>query len=361
MIQWVVCDPATGVPLDSLPGLRLESSLPCYVGRGDTINVSIPIMGKNGRNLPLCWLDSTDPNRAVLVAHYDDDAQTVLWAGPITYRSYGSGPLVKLSAQSVDGWLATQQTSEVDAPYSVVDRDQCLILADFLAVAALAFHGRVDVFTSGITQSAMVADTEDKTCSTTIATLMGLTDGPEYRIGWEWDADGALVMVATVAQRIGTTLPAVLLSGVEWERTDDYSAGKGATKVTATATNSGAIRNQSSVQADDLLAAGYLPVEYRYTPDTGETSIELLASAAAAKLAAIKRGTTGISLTFHPDGPYRINRDIQVGDVFEADLDNPDLPEVRASLTARMLGFVAEADRVSGEIVKITPVIEEVA
>ena len=58
------------------------------------------------------------------------------------------------------------------------------------------------------------------------------------------------------------------------------------------------------------------------------------------------------------DGPVRINRDIRVGDVFEADLANPDMPEVAATLTARMLGFVAEADRTSGEIVRITPVLE---
>ena len=39
-------------------------------------------------------------------------------------------------------------------------------------------------------------------------------------------------------------------------------------------------------------------------------------------------------------------------------LANPDMPEVAATLTARMLGFVAEADRTSGEIVRITPVLE---
>ena len=65
--------------------------------------------------------------------------------------------------------------------------------------------------------------------------------------------------------------------------------------------------------------------EYRYTPDTGITSTQLLGEHAAGQLPTLQQGTVGISLEFHPDGPVRINRDIRVGDVFEADLVNPDM------------------------------------
>ena len=352
VIQWVTCDPATGAVIESLPGLRLESSLPCYVGRGDSVKVSLPVQQRPAR-----WRIATEPNRTVLVAHYDDADQTILWAGPITYREYGSGPYITLTAESVDGWLATQYTgTRLGAPYSVINRDRSLILADMLAPAVADFHGEANVTLSGVTQSLTVADTEDKTCATVAASIMAL--GVEYRIGWRWDTAGQLVLVATVAPRIGAVTPAILLSSVEWTLTQDYSSDRGATIVTAVATTSGSIRNQATVQADTLIAAGYLRSEYRYTPDTGVTSTALLAEHAAGKLPVMQQGTVGVSLTFHPDGPVRINRDIRVGDVFEADLANPDMPEVAATLTARMLGFVAEADRTSGEIVRITPVLE---
>ena len=353
MIQWVTCDPATGQVIESLPGLRLESSLPSYVGRGDTVKVSLPVTQRPAR-----WQIATEPNRAVLVAHYDDAEQTILWAGPITSREYGSGPSITITAQSVDGWLDTQYTgTAVAAPYSVVDRDQSLILADLLSPAAANFHGRVDVTLSQVRRALTITDGEDKTCASAAATLMGLLGGPEYTIRWEWDSLGALVCVVTVAGRIGATAPAVLLTGLEWTRSDDYSAGKGATIVTAVATAGGSIRNQARRTADALLAAGYLPVEYRYTPDTGVTSTLLLGQHADGKIATISQGTIGVAITFHPDGPIRIGRDLQVGDVIEADLANPDMPEIATTMTARMVGFVADADRTSGEIVKITPVL----
>ncbi len=353
MIEWVACDPASGQVIESLPGLRLESSLPSYVGRGDTIKVALPVTQRPAR-----WMIATEPARVVLVAHYDDEDQTILWAGPVTYREYGSGPYITMTAQSVDGWLDTQYTgTAVAAPYSVIDRDQCLILADLLSPAAAQFHGRVDISLSGVPRSLTILDSEDKTCASAATTLMGMAGGPEYAIGWEWDSSGALVCVVTIAGRIGAETPAVLLTGLEWQRTDDYAPGKGATIVTAVATSDGAIRNQATRAATDLLAAGYLPIEHRYTPDTGITSTLLLGQHADGKLAAIRQGTSAISLSFHPDSPIRIGRDLRVGDMIEADLSNPDMPEATATLTARMLGFVADADRTSGEIIKITPIL----
>lgn len=355
MIQWVTCDPATGQVIESLPGLRLDSSLPCYVGRGDTIKASLPITQRPAR-----WKLATEANRAVLVAHYDDDAQTILWAGPVSYREYGSGPYITLTAQSVDGWLASQYTgTRIAKPYSVTNRDRSLILADMLAPIATDFHGTVNVTLSGVTQSLTVTDSEDKTCAAVAQMMMSL--GVEYKTEWVWDAQGCLCSVVTVAPRIGTVRPDVLLSKLEWTYSEDYSAGKGATIVTAVATNTGSIRNQATVQADALISAGYLRTEYRYTPDTGVTSTALLGEHAAGRLPAMQQGTVGVSIAFHPDGPYLINRDLRVGDVIQADLINPDMPEVDATLTARMLGFVAEADRISGEIVKITPVLQEAA
>lgn len=352
MIQWVACDPATGVVIESLPGLRLESSLPCYVGKGDNVNLSLPVTQRPAR-----WELATEPDRVVLVAHHDDDAQTILWAGLCTYREYGSDPLIRLTAQSVDGWLASQYTGTAVAAQYSATKDHCRVLADMLAPAAAAFHGRMAVIDSGTSLTYTVNDSDDKTCADAAAYLMSLGYA-EYRISWEWDVLGALVCVVTVAPHIGTTEPAVLLSRVTWAKSEDFSAGKGATRVTATATTSGSIRNQAASVATDLEAAGYVPVEYRATPNTGVTSTLLLGVWAAAQLAAMRGGTVGIQISFHPDNPALIGREFQVGDVIEVDLENPDMPEVTQTMVGRMVGWTAEADRGSGEITKITPVLE---
>lgn len=354
MIQWIVCDPATGDVIESLPGLRLESSLPSYVGRGDRVSVSLPVTQRPAR-----WQIATEPNRVILVAHHDDDPQTVLWAGPIQTVEYGSGPSIAITAISADGYAASLYTGTRLGLYSVTNRDQSLILADLLAPVAADMHGRVDVTLSGVTRSLTITDTQDKTLADAASTLMGLSGGPEYRIGWEWDATGRLVCVITVAARIGSTQPAVLLSRVEWTKTVDYSAGKGAPIVTAVATNSGAVRNQATRRNQALLDAGYLPVEYRYNPDTGVTSTLLLGQHADSKLLALQGGTIGVAITFHPDNPLILGRDFRVGDVIEVDMENPDMPEINQTMTGRMIGWVAEADRRSGEITKITPILAE--
>ena len=70
-------------------------------------------------------------------------------------------------------------------------------------------------------------------------------------------------------------------------------------------------------------------------------------------------GLLGLSARFHPDNPNLIGRDFRVGDVIEVDVENPDMPEVTQTMVGRMIGWVAEADRKSGEITKITPVLAE--
>lgn len=352
-LQWVACDPGTGKVIESLPGMRLESSLPSYVGRGDQITLSVPVTKR-----PKDWATAFEPNRAVLVCHFDDSAQTILWAGPVVKRSYGSGDSIQVVADSVDGWLDRNQVGTLIGAYNATGRDQSLILADLLAPAAAYFHGHVDVALSGVVRDLAIADSEDKTLATAINTLMGLDGGPEYRIDWEWDSQGCLVCVPTVAARIGSVRPSVLLSGVEWTRTDDYTSGAGATIVTATATNSGTTRPQTTWTASDLLTAGYLPVEVRYSPDATNAAA-VLDDYASAKLYATRQGTSSIEITFRPDNTAMVNRDFHVGDVIAVDLENPDMPEVASTMLARMLGWTAQADRDSGEITRITPVFEQ--
>lgn len=350
-IQWEACDPSTGEVIEVLPGVCLESSLPNYVGRGDKVSLSMPAVKR-----PTRWQLATEPNRVVLVARYDDADQTVLWAGPASSMQCGSAALIKFSAVSVDDWLDQQYTGTVfDGPYSVIDRDRALILADMLAPIAAEFNGTINVTPCGTSQSLTVTDAEDKTCADVVKTMMQL--GLEYKVEWGWD-HGALKSVITVGPRIGAYRGQVLLSNIEWELTKDASKGKGATIVTTTATNSGKIRNQATAKATELLAAGYLPTEHRYSPDSGTQSTDFLAENAAAKLSQIKTGTSSLSMTFHPDSPYLIGRDLQLGDSFEVDLANPDIPEIAQSRTVRMVGWVAEASKKTGQIVKITPVLD---
>ena len=53
-------------------------------------------------------------------------------------------------------------------------------------------------------------------------------------------------------------------------------------------------------------------------------------------------------------------RDFEIGDTVEVDLYNPNLPEVNTKLRARLLGWSADPDPVSGHILKIRPILQGV-
>lgn len=354
-IHWVAVEPATGAVIEELPGLRVTSSVPTMIGQSaGNVSVELPLTDR----LPARWELATEPFRTVIVAAFDDPDQTVLWAGTVINRRAGSGSTIRLTMVDVPGWLGRRYVP--DGTFTGTEQTAIMRWLG-LDLLASRFHGQVDEIVTGVTLDRTYADTADKTRLDAMKDLMRVIDGPEWAVFWRWEAS-RLVCVPTVAQRLGRRSidgqPAVVFDRLDWDCSEDWTDGKGATIVTGVATREGDQRVQVTRSADDLIAAGYLEVEHRWTPDTGSTSETVIASYVDAKLAAIRRGTRTYDVAVVlADTDLVLGRDAGLGDDVAFDLSNPDRPELGGSLLGRLIGWVAEPDRVSGQIVKVTPVL----
>lgn len=353
-IHWVVCDPKTGNVIESLPGLRVTSSLPKTIGRGGTATFELPITDR----LPARWELATEPNRVVLAAHYDDDPQTPLWVGIVYQRRRGSGPTISIGCEQIEDWLGHGRYMP-NVTYS--NTDQATIMRDIVSTDVLAaFYGDDDTILTGVNRDRAYAAADDKTRLAAAQDLMSVINGCEFTIRWRWE-QGRLFCVPTVAQRIGRPAPAegptFVLARMEWSQTNDYTDGKGATIVTGIATRQGDERVQVTRSDDVLIGAGYLPTEYRWQPDTGSVDSGVIDGYVEQRLADIRLGTTTLAVTAHVGDLIVGGPNVDVGDDIGLDLTNPDLGYAE-SVTARMVGWSAQPDPVSGEITKITPILQ---
>lgn len=355
MIQWAAYDPATGVCIAELPGLRVTSSLSQIIGRGDPATVELPITDR----LPTNWATATTPNRTVIAAVIDQGGMSpqdspVLWAGFVDRRAYGSGPHIDLRLAPPEDWLdrayiGTQTFEQVP--------DTTIMRGLGLDAVAAAFHGDVTVEAVGqVRDRTSYTSDQDKTRLTAMQELMAVIDGPEFVLGWRIDSQGRLCLTARTAPMLGRRTPTVLLSPVEWELVEDYSDGKGATIFTGVATREGDDRVTVTRYASALLAAGYLAVERRWSPDTGATSATVIAEYVEEARASQSEGTRIYTVAGRIEDVMP-GRDLQPGDDIAVDLSNPDLPGTGGQMTMRTLGWVADPDPVSGEIVQIKPVL----
>jgi len=366
-IHWMAVEPSTGLPIEELPGLRMQSTLPTIMGRsGGQVAVQLPIKDR----LPDRWELATEPARTCLVAMFDDDQQTVAWAGTVIRRTRGSGPTIDLELTDVPGWL--ERTTRVpDLTFGTYDGegnptgpgvDQTTIARALgLDAAALAFHGQVAQIASGRLRHRKYEAAADKTRLSALQELSAVIDGPEWFIDWRWDSTGALVCVPTVADRVGRAAVGQqpeTFSKVEWSIVEDYSEGRGATIVTGVAPNEGETRVVVTRQDDALLNAGYLPIEYRYQPDTGSVSESIITDYVTAKLGEVRLGTDTHSLSIPlPDLDIIPGRDVTIGDDVAVDLTNPDLPALDHTFTGRLIGWVLQPDSDTGQATALLPVL----
>lgn len=353
-IHAVACDPKTGYVIESLPGLRVTSSLPKTIGKGGTATFELPITDR----LPGRWELATEPNRVVIALHYDDAPQTPLWVGIVNQRVIGSGPTISIGCEQVEDWLGHGRYMP-DRTFS--NTDQATIMKAIVSDDVLgAFYGDDDTTMTGITRTRSYTSADDKTRLSAAQDLMSVINGCEFTIRWRWEA-GRLLCIPTVAQRIGRPAPAdgptFVLSRTDWTRTNDYTDGKGATLVTGIATRQGDERVQVTRSDDVLIGAGYLPTEYRWQPDTGSVDESVIDGYVEQRLADIRLGTTTIAATAHVGDLIIGGPNVDLGDDIGLDLANPDLG-FSLSVTARMVGWVAQPDAVSGEITKLTPVLQ---
>lgn len=351
-IQWASFNPATGDILEELPGAKLTSSLPTVIGRSaGSVQLSLPVADRFQKRR---WeMVTRAGGLSVLAAVYDNDEQTVLWAGPVERRVMGNGPSIDLTLTDVPGWMDQQFLPNL----TLLSTEQTAIARQVgLNQTAAVFNGQVAQTATTTTLDRRYKGSDDRTYLSALTELMGLNGGPEWAIGWRID-NGRLVCVPTVAPRIGRAALAgvypVVLSRLPWTITEDYSPGKGATTVTGTASREGDQR----ISVTRTATVDRLPSEFRYQPDVAKSTTAQVTSHVDAKLAAISRGTRTLAIEIPMTSDIVVGRDIQLGDDIEADLTNDDLPELATTVRARVIGWSAEADQRTGQIVKITPIL----
>lgn len=366
-LSWVAADARTGRVIEELPGARLTSSLQHHIGRGESVTLELPYPDR----FPGRWRTATEPGRTV-VACIHDDTGAVWWGGLITARPRGSGPILTLTASAPEQLLDRSFLPEKrfeQSPQTYILRWLGL---DWLAAH---LHGRVEQAESLIFRDRTYGLNEDKTRLSAMQDLMRVAGGPEFCTAWEMRADGTLGIVATGADRLG------LKSGPdravdwsiapdEWSLDDDYSSGKGATIVTASTMRDadpdaaddagGATQEKVSVTrtADDLLAAGWLPLEERFSPETGSVSEAVIAEYADGRLAALRGGTLSLSIRCLVD-EFPLNSGVRLGDDIEVDLVNRDMPaDERLTVRCRVLGWACDVDPGSGDVTHVEPSLD---
>lgn len=355
MITWTSYDAKTGVPIEELPGLRITSSISHIIGRGDQATAVLPITDR----LPDRWRIATDPGRAVIAGVIEQgnrlEDSLVLWAGWVSRREYGDSSEITLQLQPAEEWLARNYIGNMT--FSQVS-ETSIVRSLGLNSLASQFHGWVEEVPSPRLRDRTYTSDQDKTMLSAMQDLMRVIDGPEWATEWRIDSTGRLCLVGLTASTLGrrTSSPSLLISRPHWTRSEDYSDGRGATIFTGVATREGDDRVVVSRRADDLISQGYLELERRWQPDTGATSAPIISQYVDAAVAAQSLGTITYSLSVHLSDVIP-GRDFGLGDDVAIDLYNPDLPGADLSLTMRILGWVADPDPISGEIVNITPIL----
>ena len=359
MIVWAGYDRLTGRVIEELPGLRITSSISQIIGRGDSVTVQIPVTDR----LTDQWMDATQPMRSIIAGTMSDpgggpEDQVVVWAGWVEKRNFGSGPFIELKLQPPEEWLARNYVPALTLttrPYTKIMR------AIGLDAVAAQFHGSVEEVESPARGDRTYMADQDLSMLKAMQNLMSTQNGPEFALSWRMDDQAALCLVARTAPRIGRVSNeesplTMLFSDVEWNYSEDCGDGRGATVFTGVATREGDERLSITRRSNALINQGFLELERRWQPDTGSVSPAIITSYVEAAQVAQSVGTITYDLSIQLDRCVP-NRDFQLGDDVAVDLMNPDLPGVDRSLTMRLLGWVADPDPVSGEIVLVRPIL----
>lgn len=349
-LKWVSCDPRTGRVIAELPGLMLKSSLSGFIGQGDGATTTLPLLDR----LPSNWRLATQPNRTVLVCHYDDPGRTILWVGIVQKRTWGSGPTVDLSLASIEDWMEAQY---IEGKW--VNTEQTYIARKIgLDMVAANFNGSVIEAPTGVKRQRTYKRQDDMTALRALQQLMGVINGPEWYIGWTW-VNGRLSCRPWIGNRAGSAYvkgASFVVKNAEWTRLEDYSPGRGANIVTAVAVRQGDKRDLYQKIDQQLLTAGYLPVEYRWQPNTGSDKATILSAYADRRLKDMRLGNVELDVKMHVDD-FVMGKDVKLGDDIVLDLDNPTFKGIRESTVRRLVGWTVEADPISGEITTFIPIM----
>ncbi|WP_378144822.1 hypothetical protein ACFJGV_15195 [Cnuibacter sp. UC19_7] len=319
-LQWVSVEARTGKIITDLPDL-VATKAKVSLGRYEPCPVTLPLT-----TAPENWVRATKPGASVLLLLGDnpeDPAHGIPLTGLLVLqRPRTEKDELDLSTTTIEGYLDRRFVGD----RSYVNVGQNAIIADLVTsfVAALGIPIRVQYVTSGAgkLRKRTYQDQDDKTVYSALSDLMGVRDGPEWTIGWEWQHNPErLTPVLYVGDRIGRTAPVGLNPSASFEipgsvrsfkYLEDYSSRKGANSVVATSSGQGDTRPQSSPH---VVADVDRPrFEFRWSPSSSITDTDTLDDYAAEGVKALAEGTNTIQMTADLDTAPQLGTDWALGD-----------------------------------------------
>ena len=202
MITWAAYDRRTGGVIEELPGLRITSSVSQIIGRGEQVTCTLPVSDR----LPARWRDATQQGRAIIAGYIPGGegegpvGASVLWAGWVSRRTYGSASEISLTLQPAEEWLARTYipaAAYTSTPYTTIAR------AIGLNALAAQFNGEVVETVSASRGDRTYEANQDMTRLAGLQNLMRTQRGCEWATSWRIDEQGRLRLVVSVADMLG--------------------------------------------------------------------------------------------------------------------------------------------------------------
>lgn len=365
-LQWVACDAATGRILDDLPDVSAQSPLRQTIGQYEQNSLTLPLSTAPGE-----WLSETIPYAVFVVAL--DESNMPVWGGPILQRPRTEGDSLTLPVASGEAYFDRRYVSPAVSGTVITtptygyyaNWDQCALAGDLVTRYAASSIGalpgmpiRVNAATSTQpVRTHIYSDADDKTVYSCLQDLMGILNGPEWTVTWEWQHNPErLTPVITIADRIGVSARAGMTPNALFTMpgcvssvslSEDYTAGKGANVITAVGPGQG--NSRPSFRQVATAGGGRLAVEYRFNvPSTGQLTVAQIAALqgyANRALTYMGAGAQSITLTADTTTAPVLGTDWNVGDDISyqigPDENGNDLPAFPGGLSgvARTIGM----------------------
>lgn len=320
-LQWVSVDALTCRVLGDLPGLLPQYPLRRTLGQYETATFQFQL-----EDAPEDWERGTRPLAAVLAAFDDTDPTAqIQWAGLINRRVRNTDDdTLDLTAATVESYFDRRSVGAVT--YTATGQNTIVtdLIQRYVAdvggmpiVTALATAG------TGVVRDRTYAVEDYAKVYQRLQELSGILAGPEWTVEWTWAADGVhLVPTLWVGDRIGSPVPAGLAPAATFDMpgcittaqaVEDYSDGKGATRVTAYSSGEGETTPTSGTQT--AASSGGRPiVEYVFQPSTSITVTATLVDYARQVLAQLTPGQTAVTMTANTSAAPRLGVDWRLGD-----------------------------------------------
>lgn len=347
MLSWLSVDARTGDVLAELPDLVPQGPCAVTIGAYESLGFTLPYpdsciayaqaLTDNGTLDPTAlnaledWNAATREGATVLIAL--DESNNPIWGGLVLTRTQDQTEGATLSTVTLEAYLDRRITGT----YLTIGEDQNQVVADlidqFIVDGVLpGIPIRVANTASAFTTSQTFDDFDDKTVYSNLQAMSGVLNGPQWTIGWEWQTSPQRITpVLYVADRLGSPTPAGLASPnavfsmpgsvQKFQYVRDWSAGKGANRVTATGSGQGLTRPEDTEVVSDYL--GRPTFEYRYAPPQTALSTLTVQQHALAAIAVLQNGTAVMTLTASVFTAPVLGQDWFIGDDIGYDLMAP--------------------------------------